>query len=221
MKTGRTRRRPTTAPKAKRTNYELIDPTSVVGHPIYSLMTEIITAAHEHLAPAKIALAWCTAWAPDPDGHVILGQCKRASDLDRELADFDFIILLRRSFWNDERVTDAQRRALLDHELCHAAVRVDAHGDPQKDDRGRIIYRTRKHDIEEFTDIVKRHGTYKSDLEAFAKALQIRGVPELTACDLCKEIPGWVHVDVGGIKRATRCECFVKWQGQKALGKSA
>lgn len=157
----------------------------IVPHPIYALLTEIISAAHEDLASAKIALAWCTSWVPDADGHVTIGKCKRASDLDRELADFDFIILLRRSFWLDDRVTDGQRRALLDHELCHAGVRLDAHGDPAKDDRGRIIYRTRKHDIEEFTDIVARHGTYKADLEAFAKALVLRGVPEFTPCDLC------------------------------------
>jgi hypothetical protein len=29
----------------------------------------------------------------------------------------------------------------------------------------------RKHDIEEFSEIVRRHGTYKRDLENFARAL--------------------------------------------------
>lgn len=207
--------------KAKRTHFELIDPTSVVGHPIYGLLAELVTAHHDELRAARIALAWCTSWVPDADGRVTLGRCHRASDLDRELAQFDFVILLRRSFWNDERVSDLQRRALLDHELMHATVRLDAHGDPAQDDRGRTIYRTRKHDIEEFTDIVKRHGCYKSDLEAFAQALQTKGVPQFTPCELCREMPGWVHVEVGGQKRATRCECFVKWQGQKALGQTA
>jgi Putative phage metallopeptidase len=215
------RRRRTVSPKPKRTSYELIDPNSVQGAPIYRLLTEIITATHDELASAQIALAWCTSWVPDADGHVTIGKCKRASDLDRELAAFDFIILLRRSFWLDDRVTDAQRRALLDHELCHAGVRLDAHGDPAKDDRGRTIYRTRKHDIEEFTGIVARHGCYKADLEAFAKALITRGVPEFTPCNLCQAMPGWVEVTVGGVKRVTRCECFVQWQQQKALGKSA
>ncbi len=214
------RRRPVN-PKPKRTSYELIDPTSIPGRPIYTLLTEIVTSHHDELGAARIALAWCTSWVPDADGHVTIGKCVRATDLHRELAEFDFIILLRRSFWHDDRVTDAQRRALLDHELCHAGVRLDAHGDPAKDDRGRIVYRTRKHDIEEFTDIVKRHGCYKTDLEAFAKALQAKGVPEFTPCELCRDMPGWVYVEVGGIKRATRCECFVRWQGQKTLSQTA
>jgi len=215
------RRRRTLNPKPKRTSYELIDPSSVQGAPIYRLLTEIVSASHEEIAAARIALAWCTSWVPDADGHVTIGKCKRASDLDRELAEFDFIVLLRRSFWLDERVTDGQRRALLDHELCHAGVRVDAHGDPAKDDRGRIIYRTKKHDIEEFTEIVARHGTYKSDLEAFAKALILRGTQEFTPCPTCKDTPGWVRHTVDGVARATRCECWVTWSQQKALGKSA
>ena len=217
----RTRQRQPKHPKPKRTSYEFIDPTSVVGHPIYGLLNELISAHHEELASARIALVWCTSWVPDADGRVTLGQCSRASDLDREMAAFDFVILLRRSFWIDDRVTDKQRRALLDHELMHATVRVDAHGDPQTDDRGRVIYRTRKHDIEEFTDIVARYGTYKADLEKFAKALQAKGVPEFTPCSLCESMPGWVHIEVGGVKRATRCECFVKWQQQRSQGMSA
>jgi len=215
------RRRRAVSPKPKRTSYELIDPNSVQGAPIYRLLLDIIGASHEHLAAARIALAWCTSWVPDADGHVTIGKCKRASDLDREVAEFDFVILLRRSFWLADEVTDAQRRALLDHELCHAAVRLDAHGDPAKDDRGRVIYRTRKHDIEEFTEVVTRHGTYKADLEAFAKALILRGVREFTPCELCRDTPGWTFVTVNGDRRATRCECWVRWSQQKALGISA
>jgi hypothetical protein len=208
--------------KPKQVAYELIDPTSVAGHPMYSLLAALVTAHHNEIAGARIALAWCTSWNPDVDGRVTLGKCKRASDLDREVAAFDFIILLRRSFWLDQRVTDLQRTALLDHELCHAAVKLDKHGEPALDSRGRVIYRMRKHDVEEFSCIVARHGTYKADLEAFAKALQTKGTPEFTPCPECADQPGWVTVaDAQGVKRVTRCKCFVEWQQQRALGKSA
>ena len=61
----------------------------------------------------------------------------------------------------------------MDHELCHASVRCDKNsGEPMVDERNRLIYRIRKHDIEEFADIVERHGTYKRDLELFAQALR-------------------------------------------------
>jgi len=230
----RTRQRRPTSPKPKRTNYEFIDPTGVVGHPIYSLLSELVTAHHEELASAKIALAWCTSWNPDADGRVTLGKCKRASDLDRELAAFDFIILLRRSFWLDQRVSDAQRAALLDHELQHAAVKLDKHGDPARDSRDRVIYRTRKHDLEEFSCIVERHGTWTSDIERFAAALRKSKEP-FKPCEQCAERHGWISApDAEGVPRLSRCPCWTAWsehrslveaeeaaERQHALGKSA
>src|SRR5438105_593835 len=157
--------------KPKKVSYRLITNGTDEGRAMYRLLRELVTAHHPDLLGAQIALAWCTSWKPDVDGIVTLGKCKKASDLDRELAVYDFIILLRESFWTDPLVTDAQRRALLDHELCHAAVKLDDHGEPVEDERGRTVYRVRKHSIEEFTEIVERHGTYKRDLETFATAL--------------------------------------------------
>lgn len=39
------------------------------------------------------------------------------------------------------------------------------------DEYGRSVWRTRKHDIEEFHAVIERHGCYKKDLEKFAEAL--------------------------------------------------
>ena len=142
-------------PKAKKVSYELIARTDdLFGGPMYGLLDELVTAHHADLTKARIALAWCSSWKEDVDGKVVLGKCRKASDLDRELVAFDFILLLAKWFWRSLQVTDAQRRALLDHELCHAAVKCDANGEPMEDERGRIVYRLRKHDIEEFTQIV-------------------------------------------------------------------
>lgn len=156
------------APKAKRVSYELLPPTA----PEYKLLKKLLRAHHEEISEARIALAWNTAWKADVDGRLKLGACKRASDLDRELADYDFIILLLKTFWRDLEVTDHQRAALLDHELCHAAVAHDKYGEPKLDERGRSVYRVRRHDIEEFSEIAERYGTYKRDLERFAQALR-------------------------------------------------
>ena len=157
----------------KRIAYKLIDPKTDAGKPMYALLKELVYEHHSEVKDARFALAWNRAWKPDTDGRVILGKCKKASDLDRELAAFDFVIILRKDFWEDPSVTDAQRAALMDHELCHASVRCDKNsGEPMVDERNRLIYRIRKHDIEEFADIVERHGTYKRDLELFAQALR-------------------------------------------------
>jgi hypothetical protein len=204
------RRRKVKGPK--RVSYELIDPKhETIGKPIYRLLRELVHAHHAHLADARIAIAWCTSWRPDADGRVVLGKCKKASDLDRELANYDFIILLKKSFWQDLQVTAEQRRALLDHELCHAGVKEDERtGEPVHDERGRKVYRLIKHDIEEFASVVERNGVYKRDLEQFAAALN-RAARSATwqPCDECRDLtPGWkTIIDDQGVKRQAKCEC--------------
>lgn len=145
----------------------------------YKLMREIRNRFHDDIRGARIALAWRTGLKPDPDGHLILGRCMKASDLQRELVDYDFVILLNREVWTDPLFTEDKKKALLDHELMHADRAVDEEGEPKIDVRNRPVWRTRKHDIEEFQDIVTRHGLYKKDLERFAEALLKKRKPEL------------------------------------------
>jgi hypothetical protein len=203
--------------KPKKVGYELILRDSILGHPMYDLLDELIEQHHDHLRTARIALAWCTSWRPDADGRVTLGMCKKASDLDREVAPFDFVILLSRAFWKEEAVTDIQRRALLDHELCHAEVKL-VNGEPQEDERGRVVYRTRDHDIEEFSEIVERYGCYKRDLEKFAQALRRGEHPKFKGCDRCRdtENPGWQTVVEGNVERLKRCDCYTEYQQIRA-----
>lgn len=158
--------------RPKKVNYTLIPRDSEPGKVMYPMLDELVHAHHSEISGARIALAWHTGWKADADGHTVLGKAKKASDLDRELVAIDFVIMLSATFWQDAVVSDDQRRALLDHELCHCSVKVDDNGDKCVDERGRIVYRMRKHDIEEFSEIVARHGTYKRDLEVFAAALR-------------------------------------------------
>jgi hypothetical protein len=157
------------APKA--ITYQLIGREDELTSGMYDLLDRLVAEHHEELERgcARIVLAWCTSWKPDVDGRVTIGKCKKASDLDRELAPFDFVILLSKHFWLG--ASETQRAALIDHELMHAAVKYDDAGEPVIDARGRTVFRTRKHDLEEFADVVARHGCYKRDLEHFARAL--------------------------------------------------
>src|SRR3990167_2134573 len=87
----------------------------------YRIMEKMIEDHHSHLSQAKIAIAWRFGWKADADGRVKLGQCKKGSDLDRELNDKDFVILLNHEAWNRADFTEAQMNALMDHELCFPA----------------------------------------------------------------------------------------------------
>lgn len=141
------------------------------SHP-YAVLKEMRRAHHGHLDRAKIAMAWRLDVKPNKDGFVELGKCKKGSDLDRELHHFDFVIMLNKIFW--DRFSTAQKRALVDHELCHAQVSVDSEGEVVRDERNREVYRIRRHDIEEFRDVVARHGFYKADLVEFAKVVSLQ-----------------------------------------------
>ena len=202
--------------KPKKVTYELIGHDTVIGHPMYALLGELVGKHHQDLAKARIALAWCTSWRPNVDGQVILGKLKKAGDLDREVAAFDFIVLLNRFFWTHPETTDAWRRALLDHELCHGSVKYDDRGEPVEDERGRLVYRTRKHDLEEFNAVVERHGLWKRDLETFAAALKRTEVPAFEPCESCQEMNGWIPItDEGGYRRVKRCPCWDVWAAKK------
>lgn len=201
-------------PKPKKVSFELITRDSVVGHPMFCLLDELIDSFHGDLRQARIGLAWCTSWNADVDGRVTLGKCKKASDLDREIATYDFIILLRKAFWQHDAVTPQQRRALLDHELHHAAPKLDKTGEQQRDERDRPVWRIRKHDIEEFTPIVERYGAWTRDLEQMFAALLRASTEPFKPCANCSHRPGWVTViDGQGVKREARCPCWLAWQG--------
>jgi hypothetical protein len=134
----------------------------------YRVLKEVRNKDHAHLAEAKIGLAWRMGWKADTDKHLKLGQCRKRGDLDRELDQFDFIILLNDEAW--PRLTEDQKRALIDHELCHAALSMDADGGPKYNDRDRLVCRIKRHEVEEFRCIVERHGLWTQDLSAIAQA---------------------------------------------------
>lgn len=160
--------------KAKAVNYSLISS----DEPPYEIVQRLVEKHHQHLIDAKIAIAWRYGIKDDKDGRLVLGQARKATDLSRELVDYDFIILLNYQVYTSREFSDAQREALLDHELCHCQIALDKDEEPIEDDKGRRVYRMRKHDIEEFREIVQRHGLYKNDLEEFGRViLEGKGKP--------------------------------------------
>lgn len=132
----------------------------------YEILDRIREAHHPHLSEARIALVWRKDVKADRDGRLVLGQAKKATDLGREFSDFDLIVLLNEEAWAD--LTPAQRDLLVDHELMHFAL-VEKEGSPIRDERGRLCYRLRRHDLEEFRDVVARHGILMDDVAAFAE----------------------------------------------------
>jgi hypothetical protein len=143
----------------------------------YRLLADVRQKYHSDTQQARVVLAWVNDVKSDADGRIMLGKCVPVSLLQKELIDYDFIILLNKDVWGDGLFDVAKKRALLDHEMSHIAPVLNSDGEAT-DGRGRRLWRTRGHEIEEFSGVVERHGTYKADLERFAEALlKARGTP--------------------------------------------
>lgn len=166
-------------PKPKVLTVELIDPNMKPALQPYKILAEVRKEVHQDTLEAKVALAWRRNVKADPDGHLMLGMCVKASDLQRELVNWDFVILLNKDVWDDKEFTEDKKKALIDHEMCHVGDRVDKNGEPVTDAKGRKMWRIVTHDIEEFHAVVRRHGTYKKDLERFAESLLRKSNPTL------------------------------------------
>jgi hypothetical protein len=138
----------------------------------YMMMDSLIANFHNELVDAKIAIGYAYGWKPDRSGKVILGMAKTCGAFEKQLHGFDLEILLSYDFWHHPGTNDDQRKALLDHELSHPRpIMDDDLGMPKVDENGRTCYYLRKHDIEDFADVVRRNGIWKADLERIGQIM--------------------------------------------------
>jgi len=156
-------------PKPKPPSYERID-RKADPLEVYKVLDNVLEELRHDLEENKcrIALAWRYGLKRNKDGQLVLGKCKKVSELDKLYAEFDFVIILNSEAW--KTLNEQQRKALVHHEVCHIAIATDQNGNTKKDTRGRTAFRVKKHDIEEFGDVVAVHGCYKRDLAQFVEA---------------------------------------------------
>lgn len=154
-----------TAPKPK---YQLIPADGDPGAWIYATIRDLVRRHHGHLLQAAIEPAWMIGRRADPDGNLVLGQLRVVTEREWLRTQIDLVIELNVEAFGV--MTEAQRVGLLDHELCHAMPRLDKVGEQKTDGHGRLLWRTRKHDIGEFRDVVRRHGCYMDDVRRLVEA---------------------------------------------------
>ena len=95
-------------------------------------------------------------------GHKALGICKKIGLKERALDRGDAEIALDGDWWNE--ANDAEREALLDHELHHIEVKQDERG-VVLDDLKRPVIKLRKHDFEFgwFNIVAARNGMFSQE----------------------------------------------------------
>lgn len=136
---------------------------------VAELVNQIIEDVPDHKRLAEIDIECVFIDPPAKSkGKFLLGRARKISGLNAFLgrgsqadaAPFAVIEIALRPW---EAMTDEQRRALVDHEMCHLDVEYDEVGQPQIKMRG--------HDLEEFAGVVKRHGFWQSDVAEFSEVV--------------------------------------------------
>lgn len=143
---------------------------------VAAIAAHLIPKHHRHLADFNVEVRCIFRdEAKRSRGHVTLGTASKLTGRSAFLArpdgtnhlgepvdEYDpglFVIEIALDQWG--RLEPDQRRALVDHELCHC--KVDIH-----EETGLPILAIQEHDIEEFEAVVHRHGLWKEDLRSFA-----------------------------------------------------
>ena len=95
------------------------------------------------------------------DESQYLGKCSKATGKWKYLTNMDYIVEVWNCFWDSADQHD--REALLMHELMHIES-------AEKKD-GSLVWKIRKHDVEEFLDVTKRYGLWSPPLIEIGKII--------------------------------------------------
>jgi hypothetical protein len=151
---------------------------------------DLINKYHQHLLrhAVRIEYLFCEK-AQKEKGKQKIGTAKRISNLnaylagkvDQETGELTetpfFVITIHKASW-DFVLSEKQRAALVDHELKHCWAEED-------EETGEVVLSILPHDIEEFADIVKRHGRWLEDVDAILKAAEAG--PQLTLTEIARK----------------------------------
>ncbi len=108
----------------------------------------------------------------DEAKHDAIAKCVKAPGLWHDITGFDIAIWVRSYFWG--RFDETSREALLAHELLHLDVEYD--------DNGECKLGIRKHDLEEFNDVVATFGAVLPAIPEFLRAADpAKGLRDLVA----------------------------------------
>jgi hypothetical protein len=158
----------TPAPEAQKIAKKYIKDyhTHLASVMIVYIFTDKAFKVHGATADAKVQkISGVNAWLAARDLYHL------EEETDAEIEEF-ILMTIHKESW--ELYSEAQREALIDHELCHLETNPES---------GKIEMVS--HDTQEFKAVVIRHGLWREDLKSFSEAIQ---QPALTGLE--DAIPG-------------------------------
>ncbi|HHV61127.1 MAG TPA: hypothetical protein GXX51_00575 [Firmicutes bacterium] len=128
---------------------------------VQEIAEKLIEEYHDHLKQARIKYLFRSGnWTAGC--KTIWAKATKLSAQQTYLTGFDFVITVNRDIW--AKLTVEAREALVDHELSHCSCDYDPLGRP--------IWRTQGHEVEDFADVIRRHGLWSVELEALMRAAE-------------------------------------------------
>lgn len=140
----------------------------------------LIAKYHQHLIDYSVRIRFIFVdKTPNSQGKEVWGTCRKISGLNAYLegenpeGDPFFVITISKDIW--DILPPDKKLALVDHELCHAWAEVkqqkeEAESDSDLETDNPVKLSVKPHDLEEFSCIVRRHGFWREDIEAFVEA---------------------------------------------------
>src|SRR3990172_7846031 len=125
---------------------------------VIHIAEQLIEQYHPWLQDANIGFIFRDEAQKQSNGRLVLAQAQRITSKLQVYLEYDFLIWVSKKDW-EGRLTDAQLEALIDHELCHCI----------RNSNGWAI---RPHDVQEFWQVIKRHGLWSNDLQGARELLQ-------------------------------------------------
>ena len=140
------------------------------AHEVEKIANDLIKKVPEHKALADVRIYYVfKPEATKSHGKLVLGKARMIGGLNAYLIEDEdpdggnvYVVEIAENTWR--RMTAAQQKALVDHELCHFVV------EPGDDDNPTVM-KIRGHDLEEFASIVERHGFWRSDIATFGSKI--------------------------------------------------
>lgn len=181
------------------------------GDVVHEILRLMMDAYHSELADAGVTVGVLFATPGENDdyalklhGYPCAATIKITSYKDRVLGIADATITIDETQWDD--FDEAERKALIDHELQHLALQVDKEGQTKTDDLSRPKLKMVLHDwqLGGFALVASRHKAASLEAQAFKEAYH--NYRQLLLFDVDDEHPATVPVDGSRSRRATGCK---------------
>lgn len=132
----------------------------------------LIPNYHPELVTARIMYIFVSK-ASTKNGREVWGKSKKLSGLFEWYAEKDFLIEVAKDKWDGLNATE--RTALVDHLLEHCT------GEEDEEDGGKMKWKMRDPEVQEFASILQRYGAWHKGLNTFVQVAKTIKLDEIIA----------------------------------------